>query len=68
MINEPDLWMLLRTWRVGIDSVPMPTLVTTDTAVAVLAACSTAAAQTMPEATPQEPHRAVSSPGVVATA
>lgn len=64
MISEPDLWMLLRAWRVGIDGVPMPTLVTVDTAVAVLAVCSTTAAQPMLEATPQR----TSSPGVVTTA
>ena len=68
MISEPGLWMLLRAWRVGIDSVPMPTLVTADTAVAVLAACSTAAVQPCPRPHRGQRHRLVSSPGVVATA
>jgi hypothetical protein len=52
MISEADLWMLLRAWRADIDSVPMPTLVTVDTAVAVLSSCSTTAAQPC-----RRPHR-----------
>lgn len=37
VLSESEVWEWLAAWRRDIDSVPMPTLISTDTARALLA-------------------------------